>query len=62
MNPEQLFDDIEGLLCFVGEIIDGKDLLNIVDLCELNEVYQWIEDILLEYEKQNNIGKRGETK
>ena len=55
MNQEQLFDHIEGLLCFVGEIIDGKD-------SDLNEVYEWIEDILLEFEQQNNIGKRGETR
>ena len=55
MNDEQLFDHIEGLLCFIGDIIDGKD-------SDLNEVYEWIEDILLEYGKQINIGKRGETK
>ena len=55
LNQEQLFDHIEGLLCFVGEIIDGKD-------SDLNEVYEWIEDILLEFEQQNNIGKRGDTR
>ena len=58
LNPEQLFDHIEGLLCYVGECIDAGDGQDL----DLNEIYQWIEDILLEFEKQNNIAKRGETK
>lgn len=59
MNDEQLFNHIEGLMCYVGEIIDGDDASKVSDL---HEMYEWIEDILLEYGKQINIGKRGETR
>tara|TARA_R110001583_G_scaffold140964_1_gene293062 strand:- start:141 stop:317 length:177 start_codon:yes stop_codon:yes gene_type:complete len=58
MNDEQLFDHIEGLMCFVGEVIDAYTAQN----SDLDEIYEWVEDILLEYGKQINIGKRGETR
>lgn len=58
MNDEQLFEHIEGLMCYVGECIDAGDGQD----SDLNEIYQWIEDILLEFGKHINIGKRGETR
>ena len=58
MNEEQLFEHIEGLLCYVGECIDAGDGQD----SDLNEVWQWLEDIMIQYEKTFNIGKRGETR
>lgn len=64
MNEEQLFEHIEGLLCYVGEIID-KPIVSHPDFgvdSDLNEVWQWLEDIMIQYEKTFSIGKRGETR
>ena len=55
MDAEELFEYLEGLLCYVGDEIDAGNR-------ELEEIWQWLEDIMIQYEKTFNIGKGGATK
>ena len=59
MNESQIFMQLELLVCAIGNVIDDNPSVQHITF---PEIYEWIEDIMVQYEKTFNIGKRGETK